>query len=97
MDSAAPRPQRELENGAQRRVDDAILAQERPEVEPPILFDRRRLAKIFFGIAATLDAGKSSVELLQEQALRADPALAGMRDLFELRFEQYAEKETSHD
>jgi len=54
--------------------------------------DRRRLAKIFFGIAATLDAGKSSVELLQEQALRADPALAGMRDLFELRFEQYADE-----
>src|SRR6185295_53569 len=51
--------------------------------------DRRRLAKILFSFAATLEGGKSTVQLLQSKAVVPEPSRQDVRSLLEARFADY--------
>lgn len=51
--------------------------------------DRRRLAKLFFSIAATLEGGKSSVRLLQAEVVVPATTRRTARDRLEAQFEGY--------
>jgi hypothetical protein len=51
--------------------------------------DRRRLAKVLFGLAATLDSDKSSVRLLQTQVAVSDGSDRAVRSLLEARYADY--------
>jgi len=51
--------------------------------------DRRDLAKRFFGVAATLEGGKSSVELLAQGVSIREAAGGSVRQMLDSRFAQY--------
>lgn len=51
--------------------------------------DRRRLAKLLFGLAATLDGDKSSVRLLHERVAAPDGTERAVLGLLQARYEDY--------
>jgi hypothetical protein len=51
--------------------------------------DRKRLARIFFSLAATLDGGKSSVQLLHRNVMVPDPSRQAVQSLLRTRYEGY--------
>jgi len=51
--------------------------------------DRKRLARILFSLAATLDGGKSSVKLLHRHVVAPDPSRQAVQSLLRSRFESY--------
>lgn len=53
--------------------------------------DRRRLAKLFFGLASTLDGDKSSVRLQQTHVVVAESSRRAVTGLLESRYEQYTQ------
>ncbi len=53
--------------------------------------DRRRLAKLFFGLASTLDGDKSSVRLRQTHVAVAESSRRAVSGLLEARYEQYTQ------
>jgi hypothetical protein len=52
--------------------------------------DRKRLARIFFSLAATLDGGKTSVQLLQSSVVPPDASRQAVHSLLGARFEDYS-------
>jgi len=52
--------------------------------------DRKRLARILFSLAATLDGGKSSVQLLQGNVMVPDSSRQAVISLLRARYEDYA-------
>jgi hypothetical protein len=52
--------------------------------------DRKRLARIFFSLAATLEGGKSSVQLLHRNVIVPDPSRQAVQSLLRTRFEGYS-------
>jgi hypothetical protein len=57
--------------------------------------DRRKLAKVLFGLAATLDGDKSTVRLLQGQVAAAEGSSRAVRSLIEARYADYLDSLTS--
>jgi hypothetical protein len=57
-------------------------------IDTPV--DRKRLARILFSLAATLDGGKSSVQWLQSSAVVPETSRQAVRSLLATRFGQYA-------
>jgi hypothetical protein len=51
--------------------------------------DRKRLARIFFSLASTLDGGKSSVQLLHGNVVVPDPSRQAVQSLLRTRYEGY--------
>jgi hypothetical protein len=51
--------------------------------------DRKRLARIFFSLAATLDGGKSSVELLHANVVVPESSQQAVDSLLDRRFAEY--------
>lgn len=51
--------------------------------------DRRRLAKVLFSLAATLDGDKSTVRLLQSQVVVNESSGRAVRSLLDARYENY--------
>ena len=51
--------------------------------------DRKRLARILFSLASTLDGGKSSVQLLHSNVVVPDPSRQAVRSLLRTRYEGY--------
>ena len=51
--------------------------------------DRKRLARIFFSLAATLDGGKSSVELLHAGVVVPESSQQAVDSLLDRRFAEY--------
>ena len=56
--------------------------------------DRKRLARILFSLAATLDGGKSSVQLLQSLVVVPETSRQAVQTLLQARFGSYAESLT---
>jgi hypothetical protein len=52
--------------------------------------DRKRLARIFFSLAATLEGGKSSVQLLQGSVVVPETSRRAVYSLLRTRFESYS-------
>lgn len=53
--------------------------------------DRRRLARVFFGVAATLEGGRSSVQLLHGNLVIPDSSRQAVLGLLRNRFESYSQ------
>jgi len=53
--------------------------------------DRKRLARIFFSLAATLDGGKSSVALLHGNLIVPDTSRVAVQSLLRRRYGQYTD------
>jgi hypothetical protein len=53
--------------------------------------DRKRLARIFFSLAATLDGGKSSVGLLHGNLIVPDTSRQAVQSLLRQRYAQYTD------
>src|SRR5262245_56241673 len=53
--------------------------------------DRKRLARILFSLAATLDGGKSSVQLLQSLVVVPESSRQAVQSLLHARFGSYSE------
>lgn len=51
--------------------------------------DRKRLARVFFSLAATLEGGKSSVRLLHANVIVPDTSRQAVHSLLRARFEEY--------
>jgi hypothetical protein len=51
--------------------------------------DRKRLARIFFSLASTLDGGKSTVQLLHGNVVVPDPSRQAVQSLLRRRYEGY--------
>jgi hypothetical protein len=51
---------------------------------------RRRLAKLFFSVASTLDGGKTSVAFLQSRLSIRDPSRDSVRGVVSARYDAYA-------
>jgi hypothetical protein len=51
--------------------------------------DRKELARLLFGVAATLEGSKTSVRLLQSVAGGREPAKQATRDMFASRYHDY--------
>jgi hypothetical protein len=73
---------------AAQMTDDEFLESLGGSSNQPV--DRKRLARMFFSIAATLDGGKSSVQLLQGRIIVPDSSQQAVRSLLETRYEEYA-------
>lgn len=52
--------------------------------------DRKRLARVFFSLAATLEGGKSSVQLLQGSVVVPESSRRAVHSLLRTRFESYS-------
>jgi len=52
--------------------------------------DRKRLARVFFSLAATLDGSKSSVQLLQGSVVAPESSRRAVWSLLRTRFEDYS-------
>jgi len=53
--------------------------------------DRKRLARVFFGVAATLEGGRSSVQLLHGSLVIPDSSRQAVHGLLRRRFESYSQ------
>jgi hypothetical protein len=53
--------------------------------------DRKRLARIFFSLAATLEGGKSSVQLLHRNVVAPETSRQAVQSLLKRRFEGYSQ------
>ena len=73
--------------GAEISDDDFIEGLGEPSDRP---VDRKRLARVFFSVAATLDGGKSSVQLLQGSVVAPDASRQAVQSLLGARFEDYS-------
>lgn len=51
--------------------------------------DRRRLAKVLFGLAATLDSDKSTVRLVQSRAAPQESSARAVRKLLDAHYDEY--------
>jgi hypothetical protein len=74
---------------AQVNSDDAFI-EELGDVHAREPVDRKRLARIFFSLSATLDGGKSSVQLLHRGVIVPDTSRQAVQSLLRARFEDYS-------
>ena len=74
---------------AERQMDDEEFVRLLAVAEADKAVDRKRLSRLFFSIASTLNAGKNNVRLLQARLSFRDPSQEGVRDLSESRYDAY--------
>jgi hypothetical protein len=78
-----------IAQAAARQTDDEFIESLGSESPRPV--DRRRLAKVMFGLASTLDGDKSSVRLVQSQVAAQDGSRRAVHGLLEMRYGEYTE------
>lgn len=85
--AVAPAP-RALAQAVHETDDDFIESLGDESIRTPV--DRKRLARTVFSLAATLDGGKSSVQLLHGSVVVPESSRRAVRSLLRTRYDNYA-------
>jgi hypothetical protein len=78
-------------NGLAQAIDDEAFIRSVEMAGDDETLDRGRLAKLFFGLAATLDGGKSSVNLLRSSVRVRDASAESVRATVSASYGRYAD------